>query len=359
LSRTVDPFKGFKDKFGYDADVEDIVRNRISALARETGWKKYVPPVVERMATFNEEMTGWFGLSNRKFILGTIPSRKYEEETTTGILIPEGTASVCRFMAKQAIDDPQLDEKLPLKLFYTITCFRNEPDDEITETKLKAFGQVGFEYLGAKAPVPDIEIIQLAAESLRRLGIPIETMRIRLGDVGIFRKVSEGIDEKRKRYDIQQFLDGLSKERAVGSKQLAEQLSRDAVLALAPYASAKSINLLCERTGGSELIDELERELGLDLSYSRQITSALVAAGLPVLFDPAVVRGWSYYTGPVFQIDIVDDSIYPEVAGGGRYDILIGDFAKRYGIDVSMPATGFAFGAERLEELFKKYNPER
>lgn len=325
-------------------------------MARERGWTKYVPPVVERMMTFNEEMTGWFGLSGRKFILAEIPDRTDEERSTSGILIPEGTASVCRFAAQQVLDKTELFSKMPVKLFYAITCFRNEPDNELSETKLKAFGQLGFEFLGSGAPEPDIESIRLAADCIRELGVPADCMRIRLGDVSIFRKVSDGIGEKRKRYDIQQFLDGLSKERAMGAMKAAEERIREAVTALTPYSSAKSVNLLCTQTGGPELITEIERELGLDLSSSKRITAALTESGLPVIFDPAVVRAWSYYTGPVFQIDLADDIFYPEIAGGGRYDILIGEFAKRYGLSIKMSATGFAFGSERLEELFKKYN---
>lgn len=355
--RTVDPFKGFKDKFGFDADVEDAVRDRICALARERRWIKYNPPVVERMATFNEDMTGWFGLSGRKLILAEIPDRKDEERKTNGILIPEGTASVCRFLAKQALDDERLAEKLPLKLFYAITCFRNEPDEELSDTKLKAFGQLGFEFVGATAPGPDVEIIRLAADCLRRLGIPTEAMRIRLGDVNIYRKISEQIEDKRTRYEIQQYLDGLSKERAVGSPELAASLAKDAARALAPFASAKAISLLCDCIGGQSLIGELEREIGLDLSATKQIARMLDESGIQLTFDPATVRGWFYYTGPVFQIDLVDGPlVVPEIAGGGRYDTLIGAFAKRYGLDLSMPATGFAFGSERLEELFKRYN---
>jgi len=63
-----------------------------------------------------------------------------------------------------------------------------------------------------------------------------------------------------------------------------------------------------------------------------------------------VVRGFSYYTGPVFQIDAVSDdgTLLPEIGGGGRYDKLIGQNLRAFGVDRDVPATGFAFGTERL-----------
>lgn len=71
--------------------------------------------------------------------------------------------------------------------------------------------------------------------------------------------------------------------------------------------------------------------------------------GMPVVIDTAVVRGFTYYTGPVFQIDVRKEGRWiPEVGGGGRYDMLIGNNLALYGIEKDVPATGFAFGTERV-----------
>ena len=66
--------------------------------------------------------------------------------------------------------------------------------------------------------------------------------------------------------------------------------------------------------------------------------------------DLGVVRSHEYYTGVSFEVDVIhDDTVYVEIAGGGRYDKLIGHFT---GTDlVAVPATGFAFGMERLTVL--------
>jgi histidyl-tRNA synthetase len=313
-------------------------------------------------------MTGWFGLSGRKFLLAQIPDRTDAKKSTTGILIPEGTASVCRFIARLITDGELVEAQLPIKLFYTTTCFRNELEEELSDTKLRAFGQIGFEFLGKNTSDSDVESILLAMDCLEKIGIPKSAMRIRLGDVRLFRFITDGIRDGRKRYEIQQIFDELSKARAMGLKEKATALEQQAYreISSADYETGKKrpaelIKLVCKDQKNGDrlkLNDRLLDEFGLDFGYTMEVARKVEYAGISVLFDPAVVRGWAYYTETVYQIDIEDKfCFFPEVAGGGRYDTLIGKFAKRYGLNVDIPATGFAFGAERLEELFKKYNP--
>jgi histidyl-tRNA synthetase len=72
-----------------------------------------------------------------------------------------------------------------------------------------------------------------------------------------------------------------------------------------------------------------------------------VRSGLPtasVRFDPTLVRGMGYYTGPIFEIEV--EGMTSSIAGGGRYDGMIGRFG-----DKSVPACGFSLGFERIVEL--------
>jgi histidyl-tRNA synthetase len=105
----------------------------------------------------------------------------------------------------------------------------------------------------------------------------------------------------------------------------------------------------------SEACDPLTRTvLGQDYAASldglQALRDNLGACGLTVAVDLGVVRSHEYYTGVSFEVDVIhDDTVYVEIAGGGRYDKLIGHFT---GTDlVAVPATGFAFGMERLAVL--------
>ena len=68
-----------------------------------------------------------------------------------------------------------------------------------------------------------------------------------------------------------------------------------------------------------------------------------------VVFDPALARGLDYYTGLIFEVEIEGYDV-GSVAGGGRYDNLIGMFAGR-----DIPAVGFAFGFDRLHGIPRNY----
>jgi histidyl-tRNA synthetase len=78
----------------------------------------------------------------------------------------------------------------------------------------------------------------------------------------------------------------------------------------------------------------------------RSLFDYLSALGIPeeaYQFNPAMVRGLEYYTGPIFETTIRKPKAMPSITGGGRYDELIGMFS-----DVSYPATGTSFGIERI-----------
>jgi len=69
-----------------------------------------------------------------------------------------------------------------------------------------------------------------------------------------------------------------------------------------------------------------------------------------VVFDPALARGLDYYTGLIFEVEVEGYDV-GSIAGGGRYDNLIGMFAGR-----DIPAVGFAFGFDRLMEAMEVLN---
>ena len=84
-----------------------------------------------------------------------------------------------------------------------------------------------------------------------------------------------------------------------------------------------------------------------------EIDEFLTAAGYDerkVVFDPTIVRGLTYYTGPVYEASLVDENgrFSSSIAGGGRYDNLIERFAGQ-----KVPATGASIGPDRLLELLK------
>ena len=76
-----------------------------------------------------------------------------------------------------------------------------------------------------------------------------------------------------------------------------------------------------------------------------EVSSAVTKAN--VIFDPTLVRGMGYYTGPIFEIGVED--LNSSIGGGGRYDNMVANYTS-----ISVPAVGFSVGFERLVLLLKE-----
>ena len=88
----------------------------------------------------------------------------------------------------------------------------------------------------------------------------------------------------------------------------------------------------------------LEDAVASDLETIIESVEAVKTAKFNIVFDPTLVRGMSYYTGPIFEISI--DGFGGSVGGGGRYDEMIGRFTGN-----QTPACGFSIGFERIVML--------
>ena len=98
------------------------------------------------------------------------------------------------------------------------------------------------------------------------------------------------------------------------------------------------------RTLKETLGDFLPEEISSNLAAIMESVDAAKEADFKIAFDPTLVRGMSYYTGPIFEISM--DEYGGSVGGGGRYDEMIGRFTGQ-----STPACGFSIGFERIVML--------
>ena len=93
-----------------------------------------------------------------------------------------------------------------------------------------------------------------------------------------------------------------------------------------------------------KLADVLDEQIAADLETIISTVEAVKTADFKMAFDPTLVRGMSYYTGPIFEISM--DEFGGSVGGGGRYDEMIGKFTGQ-----DTPAVGFSIGFERIVML--------
>ncbi len=333
--------KGFEDKVGKDLRKQRIIEAIFRQVGYRKGYEEIETPIIERAEALPPELFAcWKEQGFVKFDLKDYNQDLQEVGSTQVVLRPEGTIPVCRYLATQLANGRN---GLPAKIIYSIDCYRNEPVEELNETKRRQFNQLGVENIGDGSMDADVEIIGYACEVMGLVGIdgpPGNSLRIRLNNIKLFKALcDESGFEMDRRYKMQDLLDKFSKARALGEKTGIE-LPTESV----PVELQKKWRTFVDGYNMSLTeVSKIDEELA-------ELTFELERCLIPVTVDLSVVRGFSYYTGPVFQIDVVkeDGSVMAEAGGGGRYDDLIGQNLKNFGIERKVPATGFAFGTERL-----------
>ncbi len=233
-------------------------------------------------------------------------------------LRPEGTASVVRSYLENSI----YAAGLPAKLFYLVPNFRYE---NTQKGRLREHHQFGVECFGAAGPEADSEIIALAAEYLRRLGV--KRVSLEINSIGCpkcrpaYHKALKDYFEVRKDRLCATCRERLDKNplRILDCKSPEDQaLAKDAPVGL---------DYLCDEC----------RE------HFEKVKAYLDAMGIAYTVNPRIVRGLDYYTKTVFEF--VSDAIGAQstVIGGGRYDGLVSTLGGE-----ATPGLGFGSGIERM-----------
>lgn len=231
-------------------------------------------------------------------------------------LRPEGTASTVRTLLQHGLHNGAL----PLKMYYLISCFRGERPQA---GRLREFHQFGAELFGAAEPAADAELIGLASEIFRTLGLKGLELRIN----------SIGCPDCRKNYHkaLREYFSAHYDELCETCKG---RLERNPMRILD-----------CKEEGCKRLA--AHAPLVLDYicddcrAHFEAVQQRLQAAGIAFSIDPTIVRGLDYYTRTVFEF--VDPQSGLTVCGGGRYDGLVGELGGP-----AMPGLGFGIGLERL-----------
>lgn len=249
-------------------------------------------------------------------------------------LRPDVTPQIARMVATRLRDRPG-----PYRLCYEGSVLRRRSH---RARKHRQIFQVGVELAGEVGPGGDLEIMAVATAALRAAGL--QSFALDLGDAGILRALLAGAPasfvsavsaalERKDDAELQE----------LGQKAQAGQASQGGLA-----ATVALLRELLRLQGGREVLREGQKLLARTAaapSLARLVAlyEALSARDwAPRLsVDLSEVRGFAYYTGPVFQVYAPGPG--EAVGAGGRYDELLGRFG------VPMPAVGFALDLDRLE----------
>ncbi len=277
------------------------------------------------------------------------------------------TAPLARFVAENFDKLPK-----PFRRYATGSVFRNEKPGP---GRFRQFTQFDADTVGAESIAADAEMCMLAADTLEALGIARGDYVIKVNNRKVLDGVLElaGIDpaspsDAARRLTVLRAMDKFDKFGVEGVALLLGKGRKDESGDFTPGANLAAdavgqiTNFLSASAGDREgaiarvmpTIGSNERATaGMD--ELRQMSDMIRAAGYgpdQISFDPSVVRGLEYYTGPVFEAELTfevknEDGQtvrFGSVGGGGRYDDLVARFTGQ-----KVPATGFSIGVSRLQ----------
>ena len=321
------------------------IRNYVMGLIRETygqfGFSAIETPCVEHIENLSSKQGG----ENEKLIFKILKrgeklkleSAQSEADLVDGGLRYDLTLPLSRYYANNANDLPS-----PFKALQMGNVWRA---DRPQRGRYRQFMQCDIDILGEPTILAEIELILATSTLVGKLDF--ENFTIRINDRRILKAMAAYSGFEADSYDtVFIILDKMDK---IGLEGVEEELKKegfpeDAVskyLALFQKVTPdlEGVKYLKETLNG--VLDEKTAD---DLALIIESVETVRTANFKIVFDPTLVRGMSYYTGPIFEISI--DGFSGSVGGGGRYDEMIGRFTGN-----QTPACGFSIGFERIVML--------
>jgi histidyl-tRNA synthetase len=315
--------RGTRDFMPAEMRKRRLMETKMREIADKWGYEEIRTPSFERAELFT--------LKSGEEILNEL----YEFKDKGGrhlALRPELTAPVTRMYVNELRMAPK-----PTKVYYFGNCFRYE---EPQKARYREFWQFGTEIIGSDRPESQAEIIALAYFITTALGVKAE---LHVGHVGLIREVlrtanvaEDSINkvmrliDKGDREAVIEFLSEIG----TRNKLIDNLIYLIALRGKEALMEARDRNIIAS---DSNALQELEQLLELLEYYHVDYTLNL-----------GIARGLDYYTGMVFEIYEAGGKLgaQNQICGGGSYRL-----AALFGGD-DTPSTGFAFGFDRLAELF-------
>jgi histidyl-tRNA synthetase len=339
------PVTGMKDILPKEMEIRDYVIGQIKETYKTFGFCSMETPCVEHIENLSSNQGG----ENEKLIFkilkrGDKLAASVDKASTenTDVLVDGGlrydlTLPLSRYYANNANDLPS-----PFKALQMGNVWRA---DRPQRGRYRQFMQCDIDILGEPTILAEIELITATTTLLGKIGF--EKFTIRLNNRKMLKAMAaySGFEEK----DYDSVFITLDKMDKIGLEGVAAELTEQGY----PKENVEKYLALFENTGSDiegvrflkdTLGDCLEAGVAEDLETIMASVNATKAADFKIAFDPTLVRGMSYYTGPIFEISM--DEFGGSVGGGGRYDEMIGKFTGQ-----NTPACGFSIGFERIVML--------
>ena len=329
--------KGTNDYLPNEVEIRDYLQERILSVYKENGFEHIITPAIEDIENLDksdggENLNLIFKIMKRgdkldKALASGVTAANENELADMGLRY-DLTLPLSRYYAN---NKDKLT--LPMKCIQIDRVYRAERPQK---GRLREFIQCDIDIIGSESTDSEIELILTTTKALDAIGL--KNYKVKLNDRRLLRAVlqSFGFAEN----DLDSVCITFDKMDKIGLTGVVEELTekgfaKDAVDNFEKFLSEGDFTLESLK---SRLEDKTPAE---SLEHIIDTVNELTGNAFELVFDLSLVRGQGYYTGTVFEVESIDFKV--AVAGGGRYDHLIGKF-----LNEDIPAVGFSIGFERI-----------
>jgi histidyl-tRNA synthetase len=332
------PLKGTCDYLPEEVALRDYLQNTILSVYRAAGYERISTPAIEDIENIDKSEGG----DNLALIFKILKRGEKLEKALEGgdahALCDMGLRYDLTLPLSRYYANNRLQLLTPAKCIQTDRVWRAERPQK---GRLREFIQCDIDILGSSSPTCEVDLIVTTARALSAVGMKDFTVHI--NDRSLLLGVLSAMGVPAEMNDtVCVSLDKLDK---VGVEGVRRELEAKE---LAPETIDKLCKLMADGTvsleaASAHLADKSPAE---GLAFIMDAVKALTDGKVAIVFDMTLIRGQGYYTGPVFEIRSTE--FRGSIAGGGRYDGLIGKF-----IGEKVPAVGFSIGFERIYSILR------
>ena len=336
------PVKGTRDYLPKEVEIRDYLQNVIAETYRDAGFVRITTPIIEDAVNLDKSEGG----ENLNLIFRVLKRGKKlssalnNENVTEKELSDMGLRYDLTLPLSRYFSNNKNELMTPFKVIQMDRVYRAERPQK---GRLREFRQCDIDIIGNDSRDAEIELILTTTKALNRVGLKNYTVKINdrriLKSIFSYTGFDDADNEK-----LAIIFDKLDKIGIDGVKAELEENSFD------KNAIDKFIGLF---ENGSLTLDSIadvcDADYVNDLKYIIDTVDKASNGTIPVEFTPSLVRGQGYYTGTIFEV--AADGYSGAVAGGGRYDNLIGKF-----LNEDIPAVGFSIGFERIFGILMEQN---
>ena len=301
--------KGVSEYLPPRSAIFEFVREQLCAPAKSAGYQYMELPAFEDTALFAR------GVGESTDIV-TKEMYTFEDRGGRSITLrPEGTAGVMRAVIEHGLDRGQL----PVKALYAGAYFRAERPQK---GRYRQFYQVGIEAIGLNDPLIDAEVIWLADQAFKNIGL--KNYRLEITSLG------DAESRAAHRKELLKFYETLNLDEATAERAKLNPLR---------LFDDKRPEMIEAMSKAPVLLDYLNDE---SKAHFAKVKEYLDALKVKYEINPKLVRGFDYYTGTTFEFIHMGLGAQSAIGGGGRYDKLMSELG---GQDLS--GIGWGLGVDR------------